>query len=196
MNQVKPSYSTAYVAKRLGVSVPTVQRWVDAGRLKAWKTMGGHRRVDAESADELFRQQDAGVLQDELATPSVVIVDDNPDDRDLLVAMIETFMPGARITTAQNGYEGLLKIGQEQPDIVVTDIVMPTMDGLELLSQLVQHTASKPPLVLVVSSLTHEQIHQRGRLPDGVRLVPKPLEQAEFAEALDGLRRNSQKPEK
>jgi len=48
------SYSTAHVAKQLGISVPTVQRWVDAGQRKAWKTPGGHRRIDADSAERLF----------------------------------------------------------------------------------------------------------------------------------------------
>ena len=52
-----PSYSTAHLARRLGVSVPTVQRWVDLGHLKAWKTVGGHRRIDAESAENFIRVQ-------------------------------------------------------------------------------------------------------------------------------------------
>ncbi|MEP6505756.1 MAG: helix-turn-helix domain-containing protein, partial [Betaproteobacteria bacterium] len=86
------SYSTAHLARRLGVSVPTVQRWVDLGHLKAWKTVGGDRRIDAESAENFIRiqgQQRGGEAADAAAaaaavTPfSVLVVDDNADDRDL-----------------------------------------------------------------------------------------------------------------
>ncbi|XVJ69915.1 MAG: excisionase family DNA-binding protein [Rhizobacter sp.] len=48
------TYSTVEIARRLGVSIQTVQRWVDSGKLKAWKTLGGHRRIDAESAEALL----------------------------------------------------------------------------------------------------------------------------------------------
>lgn len=53
------TYSTVEIARRLGVSIQTVQRWVDTGKLKAWKTLGGHRRIDAESAEALLKK--AGV---------------------------------------------------------------------------------------------------------------------------------------
>ena len=58
MKDEAQSYSTADIAKRLGISPQTVQRWVDSGRLKAWKTPGGHRRIDARSAELLFAQQE------------------------------------------------------------------------------------------------------------------------------------------
>lgn len=45
--------STAEAAKMLGVSVKTVQAWVDKGALVAWKTVGGHRRVLLESIAQL-----------------------------------------------------------------------------------------------------------------------------------------------
>lgn len=169
--------------------MPTVQRWVDAGRLKAWKTLGGHRRVDGESADALFQNQDDGVLIVDQEPLTVVVVDDNPDDCDIITALVEANLPSASITVARNGYEGLLKIGKLQPDLVITDIVMPKMDGLELLAQLVLHTQSKPPVVLAVSSLDREQVNKRGVLPDEVTLIQKPLEPARFAEALAAMKR-------
>lgn len=181
----RPSYSTAYVAKRLGVSLPTIQRWVDAGRLKAWKTVGGHRRVDAESADRLFLQQEQGVLaSSEDQALNVVIVDDNPDDRDLMAAMVEAHTPGAQITLAENGYEGLLKIGELKPDLVITDIIMPKMDGFEMIAQLLHHVASKQMAVLAMSSLSAEQVSQRGTLPAGVALLRKPLDVDDVNQAL------------
>ncbi len=53
------SYSTVEVSRRLGVSIQTVQRWVDSGHLKAWKTLGGHRRISAESAETLLAEAGA-----------------------------------------------------------------------------------------------------------------------------------------
>lgn len=182
------SYSTAYVATRLGVSVPTVQRWVDAGHLKAWKTPGGHRRIDARSAEALFRGhphvQDSQEGGDGAPPPKVVIVDDNPDDRELLALWVDTSLPGARVTLADNGFQGLVAIGQVAPDIVITDIMMPRMDGVEMLNQLAQHCAVRPRVLIATSSLNAAQLAQHGPLPDGVHFLAKPMVPSDFFQLL------------
>jgi excisionase family DNA binding protein len=202
------SYSTAYVARRLGVSVPTVQRWVDAGHLRAWKTLGGHRRIDARSAERLFRSRQ---LPDEDANaavaaptssrassrtsstqrqgrqetpPGIVIVEDNPDDREVLAALCEAAWPGARITLADNGFVGLVAIGQEAPDVVVTDLVMPKMDGLELLHQLARHPELRPKLLVAASSQSPDLATPKGPLPEGVVFVLKPIDPEPFIRML------------
>ena len=122
------SFSTASVARRLGVSVPTVQRWVDQGHLKAWKTVGGHRRIDARSVVAFEAGQGLAALAErerDAGDPvAVLVVDDNPDDRDVLCALVHEALPGARVATADNGFEALLRIGQNPPDVLVTDLVL------------------------------------------------------------------------
>ncbi|WP_372525808.1 response regulator [Piscinibacter sp.] len=185
------SYSTAEVARRLGVSIPTVQRWVDSGHLNAWKTVGGHRRIDAESAEAFFKSHalqlaghaTSGVQAQE--TPvSVIVVDDNPDDRDLLVALVETALPGAAITVAENGFQALVSIGQKVPDVLITDIVMPHMNGVEMLRQLSTQCVVRPRAIVAVSSRTPEQFAKLGSLPTDVKFVAKPIDQQQFIETL------------
>lgn len=174
-----PSYSTADVARKLGVSIPTVQRWVDQGRLKAWKTMGGHRRIDAASAEALMagqRPPKAMLAGTSRAAPSVLVVDDNPIDRDLLVALVESIWPQAKPLLADNGFQALLKVGGQPPDIVISDIVMPNMNGIEMLRQLSQWPGQSPSLLVAVSSLSPAQIERLGGLPPRVLFVAKPLE--------------------
>jgi len=194
-----PSYSTAHLARRLGVSVPTVQRWVDLGHLKAWKTVGGHRRIDAESAENFIRiqtQQRGGDAAD-AATPaetvvpfSVLVVDDNPDDRDLLCALVEIAVPGARIVVAPNGFDALIEVGKSMPDLIVTDITMPHMNGVEMIRHLSTQGDARPPAIVAVSSHTAAHVEKLGGLPPGVTLLAKPVEPAKFVEtvnlALDG----------
>ena len=184
----RDSYSTAYVASRLGVSVPTVQRWVDAGHLKAWKTPGGHRRIDARSAEALFQGNphiEAGTAAHD-ADPAlkIVIVDDNPDDRELLALWADTALPGAQVTLAENGFQGLVAIGQVAPDIVVTDIMMPGMDGVEMLNQLAQHCIVRPRVLIATSSLNQAQLAHHGPLPPGVHFLAKPMVPGEFFQLL------------
>ena len=179
------SYSTAEVARRLGVSIPTVQRWVDAGHLQAWKTVGGHRRIDAQSAERLFGRQSAAPAQ----PLSVMVVDDNPDDREILVLLIETVLPGAVITVAEGGFQALVAIGQTAPDILVTDIVMPHMDGIEMLRQLATQCQVRPNAIIAVSSKTAEQRAKLGHLPDEVTFVAKPIDRFVFGAALQAAAR-------
>ena len=116
-----PSCSTAHLARRFGVSVPTVQRWVDLGHLRAWKTVGGHRRIDAESAEGFIRtqmQQRGGAAAEPVVPFSLLGVDDSADDRDLLCALVEIAAPGARVAVAANGFEALIEVGKAMPDLI------------------------------------------------------------------------------
>jgi excisionase family DNA binding protein len=162
------SYSTADVARRLGVSIPTVQRWVDLGHLKAWKTVGGHRRIEAESAERLFRSQEHPTHAPPPIPLSVMVIDDNPGDRELLAALLESALPGARISVSDNGFQALVAIGRSAPDVVVTDIVMPHMDGFEMLRQLSTQCVVRPSMMVVVSSRTPAQFAAMGTLPADV----------------------------
>ena len=192
--QGPPSFSTAHLARRLGVSVPTVQRWVDLGHLKAWKTVGGHRRIDAESAEAFIRaqtQQRGGAAAAEAVVPfSVLVVDDNADDRDLLCALVEIAAPGARIVVAPNGFDALIEVGKAMPDLIVTDITMPHMDGVEMIRHLSAQGDARPPAIVAVSAHSAAHVDKLGGLPPGVTLLAKPVEPTLFVEtvntALDG----------
>lgn len=187
----KPSHSTAEVARLLGVSTPTVQRWVDLGYLKAWKTVGGHRRIDGDSLARFMAAPDkrpppptgadavpgTGLL-------TALVVDDNPDDRDLICALVDEALPGIHVKVADNGFEALVAVGRETPQLVITDIVMPHMNGLEMLRFLSGVGDTAPRLIVAVSSLTPPQLRALGELPDGVRFLGKPLDPLRFVELL------------
>ena len=171
------SFSTAEAARRLGVSIPTIQRWVDAGRLKAWRTLGGHRRIDAASLEALIGSQArAGAMPSEAAAPSVLVVEDDPVDRELLASLVLATWPDARLGVAPNGFEALLVIGRDVPDIVISDIVMPHMDGLEMLRQLARSQLKLPRLLVAVSALKPAQVRKMGGLPPRVLFIAKPIE--------------------
>jgi excisionase family DNA binding protein len=186
-----PSYSTAHLARRLGVSVPTVQRWVDLGHLKAWKTVGGHRRIDAESAENFIRVQmeqrgGAAAAPAEAVAPfSVLVVDDNPDDSDLLCALVEIAVPGARIVVAASGFDALIEVGKSMPDLIVTDITMPHMNGVEMIRHLSTQGDARPPAIVAVSSHSAAHVQKLGGLPAGVALLAKPVEPDRFVETVN-----------
>ncbi|MBL0730590.1 response regulator [Piscinibacter sp. HJYY11] len=193
MTEGPRSYSTIDVAKRLGISLQTVQRWVDSGRLKAWKTPGGHRRIDARSAEALFAQheQAAGVDEPTVspapASPrpvGVVVVDDDVVDRELLATLVQAALPGALLRVASNGFQGLVMIAKFAPEIVVTDVHMPHMDGIEMIRNVLADAATRPRLMIAVSAKTAKELAEFGQLPSEVVLLQKPLERDAFIKAL------------
>lgn len=200
MSSKPRSYSTTEVAKRLGISTQTVQRWVDSGQLKAWKTLGGHRRVEAEGAELLFtlHGKNLPAIGDETLPqeaprpfPSVLIVDDNPDDREILAHLLEDALPTATVAAATNGFHGLIAIGRMAPDVVITDLMMPHMNGFEMLKHLQTESTARPGVIMAVSSNTLGELASLGKLPPGVVFLQKPLDADEFIQtiqkAVEGL---------
>ena len=168
------SCSTREAAEALGICVRTAQLWVEQGRLRAWKTPGGHRRILRESvnAELRAREKECGG-----GAPifDVLIVEDERVQRQILEAKVAGVSTDISVRTAYNGVEGLIKMGERQPQILVTDLTMPGVDGFQLLFTLTTSPLVKPMQVLVVTAMNDEEIQEKGGLPEGVVLFHKPV---------------------
>lgn len=182
------SISTTEAAQLLGVSKPTVQRWVDGGHLKAWKTVGRHRRIELASLRAFIAEKSGGDASAQRpgapGALSVLIVDDSPDDRALLRALAERILIGAEVEEADDGFAALLAVGRRVPDVLITDLMMPHMDGLEMLRYINALKTGRPRVIVAVSNWAPAQVAERGGLPPEVLLLRKPISEAALSRAM------------
>lgn len=177
-------YSTLEVARLLGMAVRSVQMMVDRGELEAWKTPGGHRRIIRSSVDDLLRSRGAVFPKQKY---EILAVEDEPILRRLYEAKLGG-VADARLRVAENGYEGLMRIGEHRPDLLITDLMMPGMDGFELLRTLREMPELASMRVIVVTSLDDDEIAARGGLPEGVALFHKPVSLPQLLQLVEAYR--------
>lgn len=180
--------STREAAERLGVSLRTVQLWSEAGLLRAWKTPGGHRRILTASIEELLkRRTGVAARRPPGGNFQVLIVEDEPDFRRLFELHLRSWGLPIHLTSVPSGFDALLQIGASQPDLLITDLRMPGIDGFEMLRALKASGAIGELEIIVVTALTEHTIAERGGLPAGVTVLYKPLHFAELRKRLDPL---------
>lgn len=171
----KDYFSSREAAKLLGVAVSTIQLWVDSGLLRAWLTGGGHRRIACDSVKEMLkRQQEVANWNAKETSLSVIVVEDDAQQRRLYEKQITGWEGNANVITAKDGYEGLIKIGQALPDVIISDLMMPNIDGFQMVKVLKEIPELESCLIIVISGLDEDEILKRGGLPDGVHFFKKP----------------------
>lgn len=173
-NEAEEVMGTQRAAEALGVSVRTVQLWVENGTLKAWKTPGKHRRILRSSVEAVLANREAEQDADLIAMHDVLVVEDEPAMQAYYEAMFELVRPELELRFASNGFEGLVEYGRQKPGLMLLDIDMPGMDGVELIKALDDNGRADVRIV-VVTSLTEEQIEQRGGIRDGIPVLTKPV---------------------
>lgn len=176
--------TTREAADMLGISLRTAQLWVENGMLEAWKTEGGHRRITRSSIEKLLANSPANASAS--APPvaeappenrpfTILVAEDEPDLLRLYELNMMLWPMRPRVLTAGNGFQALVMLGSQKPDMMVADLHMPGMDGFRMLHTLHEMPESKPMTIVVVSGLDDEEIKARGGVPEGIGVLPKPI---------------------
>jgi excisionase family DNA binding protein len=177
--------TTREAAELLGVALRTAQLWVEAGTLRAWKTAGGHRRITRESVAALLEQQKAAR---NVAVPPiteakayhVLVVDDDAMAREVMVMMIRSWNLSLTVGTAEDGFAALLSIGETRPDLLLTDLIMPGMDGYRMIRHLRAMPESRLIEIIAITGQELKVVDQTGLLPPDVPVLGKPVSYAKL----------------
>jgi len=189
--------STKEAAAVLGVSHRTVQLWVENGTLQAWRTAGGHRRITVESVNRLVDGRRLAIAGHPPAAPAapapsgrrVLVVDDDPLMLRLYELEMENWGLDLDLIKANNGFEALIRIGEQRPDLLVSDLSMPGMDGFRMIRTLREDSGTAGMQMIVVSGLDRTTIKAMG-LPSDIPVFPKPVPFGELRDAVaNGLAR-------
>ena len=114
--------------------------------------------------------------------PKVLVVDDTPEDRALAIAVLG--WQGYRLTEAGNGMEALTAIERERPDLIITDLLMPEMDGFQLAHRV---SLLPEPIRVVFYSATYNvsEAMSLGSLCGVSGVIAKPAEPADIMAAVE-----------
>ncbi len=168
--------STREAAARLGVALSTVQAWVESGVLPAWKTAGGHRRIAIDAIEAIHLKQKAilgaAPIQE---TIKVLVVEDDPVQLELYRIKFAEWRLPVQLLTAEDGFKGLMLIGRHSPDLIITDLSMPEMDGFKMIRSLKTQSVTSLATIIVVTALTASEIEEQGGLPPDIPVYPKPI---------------------
>jgi CheY-like chemotaxis protein len=117
----------------------------------------------------------------------ILIVEDNPNVRFVLVGLTRALYPAAEIFAAEDGVEGLNQAMSRWPDLVITDYDMPRMNGLELLKKLKEHYPKSELAVIVISGNGSAGLAELARECGAASFLPKPASLKEIQTAIENI---------
>ena len=131
-------------AKYLGVAQSTIRKWSDLGRVPAFYTPGGHRRYKRADLEAFLDRSGPGRAS---RGPLVLLVDDDPQVREVVRINLE--MEGYAVREAGNAEDGLSALEDEAPDVILLDVMMPQVDGWEMLRRVQErHGVGSIPVIM------------------------------------------------
>lgn len=169
---------TSYAAKLMGLSVATVQSLVEKGEIDAWKTLGGHRRIALQSINAYLAKHSSQLSRVDTHPKHrlrVLVVEDDEATRELYRCQFEAWDLPVDCTCMPSALEALMDIASMRPDLLIADLSMPGVDGIEMLRALKRNQQLADMQIIVISGLPAEDIAARGGIPLHAHLVQKPV---------------------
>ena len=171
--KTKTVYTTHDISRLLQVNPRSVINWIEQKLLPSYRTPGGHRRVRRDDLLAFLRKH-------QIPTPSslvdgkfrILIVDDQEEVVNLLKTHLQR-QGSYEIISASNGISAMIEVGRVKPDLLILDVMIPGVDGIEVCRRIKADAANKTAIIVISSKAESE----KNVLQAGADVfMPKPLD--------------------
>ena len=175
------------------VSPKTIINWVESGHIKAYKTVGGHRRINRSDLLAFMHKQGIPVPDEEPTEvrQKILVVDDDPIIVETIVQALEEDEFDYEVISASDGFEAGLQVNHFAPHLLILDIMMPDIKGYEVCKKIKDNPDTKNTKIIVLSAYLDEEKFKKMKAhgADACYSKPFPLPQLrEEVARLLGLR--------
>lgn len=146
---------TVYKASQLcKVSSKSIINWIEAGHIKAYKTVGGHRRIKRDDLETFMKRQGIPIPDEEPANERkrILVVDDDPIIVETIVQALEEDVFDYEVISAADGFEAGLQVNHFRPDLLILDIMMPDIKGNEVCRKIKSNPETRNTKIIVLSA--------------------------------------------
>lgn len=173
--------TTGEAARRCGVGINTVKRWIQKGELKCVITPGGHWRIREHEFQHFLDVHNMQPQQkDAKQSYKILLIEDDEDMCSLLEGAFELAPFNNIFKYEHDGYSGLIKVGSMQPDLLILDIMLPKINGLELIQRIRATDQCNDLRILVITGAGDRRVVRRGlekANPDTILFKPFTVEE-------------------
>lgn len=178
----KPVFTTFEAAKICHVSPLSIINWVNAGRLAAFRTPGGHRRIRREDLILFMRENELPMPEDLMPASGrkrVLVV----DDERAICKLLSDHLSGLpdepyEVSTASDGFEAGKLVGTFRPDVVILDLRMAGMDGFQVCKTIKADPNTAKTLVIAITGYHTPETEARILECGAIRCFAKPVDLA------------------
>ncbi len=166
-------YTTHEVSKLLQVNPRSVINWIEQDLLTSYRTPGGHRRISRDDLMAFLRNHQIpippGLSEEKL---KVLIV----EDEDSIVKILKMFFERQNtyeVHSASDGITALIDIGRSHPNLIILDILIPGVDGLEVCRRIKENPANQAAIIAMSG---RPEIESKILQAGADCFLPKPLD--------------------
>ena len=151
----KSAWTTGEIARQCQVTSMTVLNWIKNGRLRAHQTPGGHYRIREGDFREFLERHD---MLDDVPVSSngrarrILVVDDEPRIVNFVIRILRRRFPEFEVAVALDGYDAGFQAATFKPDLILLDIRMPGMDGVEVCRKIKTSPETMESRILVITA--------------------------------------------
>jgi len=182
------AYTTFQISKICNVTHRTVLSWINQGKIKAFKTPGGHSRVREKDLRSFLIEYKIPLPDDMKPKKIEILVID--DEKEILfliqrnLSEDELLKDKITVTTCENGLDAMMLIGKKAPNIIVLDVCLPNLNGYEVCERIRTNQDLKNVYIIAITGQDIDETANKILSAGANEFLAKPFEMSKLRKSI------------
>jgi excisionase family DNA binding protein len=170
------------VGALLQVNPSSINKWVKEGRISAFRTPGGHRRIRARDLVEFLdgHQMPVPLRLESAARRRIIVVDTDASAVKALEKGLRPYQDRVQLVSSPNAIDALVQIGLTRPHLVLLDASMDELDAIEVCKRIKANPETRGIVIILASGHVTSALENKAAQAGANRVMRKPIEAAQL----------------